>query len=264
MIDPITLPSLKGKRIIVTGGARGIGAAATQILAKQGAHVFILDINDDLAKALITELSTQLCTQIDYAHVDVSKKAEVVRGVAEAVKILGGLDCLIHSAGIESQSCIEDLSETDIDLVLDVNLKGTIYTNQAVFPYMKDAGGNILNIGSDMGVDPFPGVSIYGASKGAVHSFTRSAAKEWGKYNIRVNALLPAVHTELWDEFRNSLSPEMLGGLDQMMSEKILLGGKMGDPTRHLAPVIAFLMSDCSSFMTSQLIPVNGGLGQVR
>jgi NAD(P)-dependent dehydrogenase (short-subunit alcohol dehydrogenase family) len=264
MANHITLPSLKGKRIIVAGGARGIGAAATRILANQGAHIFIFDVRDDLGKALAAELSKQLATPVSYLHVDVSKKGQVVEGVETAVRNLGSLDCLLNAAGIDLRSPCEHMSEAEIDFLLDVNLKGTIYMSQAVFPYMKDSGGNVLNLGSDAGLDPFPGVALYAASKGAVHSFTRAAAKEWGKYNIRVNALLPAVWTELFDEYRNRVSLEELEDFDKQMSERIFLGGKLGDPNRDLAPVIAFLMSDCSCFITSQLIPVNGGLGQVR
>lgn len=157
------------------------------------------------------------------------------------------------------------LAEADINAVLDVNVKGTIFMNQAIFPHLKAGGGGvILNVGSDEGLDPCPWLAHYAASKGAVHSWTMAIAKGWGEFNIRVNVLLPAVWTEMFDEYRERLSEAELKVVDERIADRIVLGGRLGDPNVHLAPVIAFLMSDCAAFITGQLFPVNGGQTQVR
>ncbi|OGE47184.1 hypothetical protein PENARI_c056G00739 [Penicillium arizonense] len=258
------LSSLRGQRIIVTGGARGIGGAAVRFLAQQGAQVAIFDINDDLGEALAASLSNSFSAEIFYSHVDVASKAEVANAVPMAIARLGGLEGLINVAGIERQAPIENIAEDDFDMVLRVNLKGTFLMSQAVFPFLKDHGGSIINVGSDLGLDPPPLSAHYATSKGAVHSLTRAAALEWAKYNIRVNAILPAMWTEAYDEFRSRQSSEELKVHDQFMAGRIHLGGRLGDPNKDLAPVIGFLMSDSSRFITSQLIPVNGGLGSTR
>lgn len=264
--ESISLPSLRNSRVIVTGGARGLGESAARILAQQGAKIVIFDVRDDIGNALAKDLSTQFSTPVSYLHVDVSKKAEVTQAVDEAVRILGGLDSLFHSAGISQLPTLtEDVSEEVWDLSLNVNLKGTIFLNQAVFPYLKENnGGNILNVGSDAGIDPGPMLSTYASTKAAVHCFTKICAKEWGKYNIRVNALLPIVYTPMTDEHRIALGPEAWKVAEERFRTQILLGGRFGDADADIAPVVAFLMSDGSRYMTGQLIPVNGGAGMVR
>ncbi|GAQ09172.1 levodione reductase [Aspergillus lentulus] len=215
MAENIVLPSLKGKCIIITGGARGIGAAGARLLASQGAKLAIFDIRDDLGYTVAKEISSTSAAQAKYYPVDVSKKADISDAVSSAVRYLGGVHCFLHAAGIGHQSPCEDLTEDEVNRMVDVNLKGTIYANQAVFPYMKKSGGSILNVGSDTGLDTFPGLAHYSASKGAVHSFTRTIAKEWGSYNIRVNALLPAAWTDLVEEHMSKMSPDESHQLDK-------------------------------------------------
>jgi 2-hydroxycyclohexanecarboxyl-CoA dehydrogenase len=266
MTHSVSLPSLKGKRFIVTGGARGIGAAAARILAVQGARLAIFDIKDELGASIAERLATEFQTHVIYLHVDVSCRTSVTEGVLAATKSLDGFDGLFHAAGIERQSPPEEmLAEADLDAILNVNIKGTVLMNQDVFPYLKDGGGGvILNVGSDEGLDPCPWLAHYAASKGAVHSYVRAIAKGWGQFNIRVNAILPAVWTEMFDEYREQLSVAELEVVDQRIADRIVLGGRLGDPNEHLAPVISFLMSDCACFITGQLFPVNGGQVQVR
>ncbi|OCK78686.1 putative short-chain dehydrogenase/reductase [Lepidopterella palustris CBS 459.81] len=256
--------SAKGKRVIVTGGSRGIARAAVQALAKEGANVVIFDIIDDAGKKIAEEATAAWPGTVTYSHVDISKRDDVFQATAAAVATLGGLDSLLNIAGIERRARAEDITEAELDLILNINLKGTVFMNQAVFPHLKENGGSIINFGSDAGLAPYPMGSHYAASKGAVHSFSRTLAVEWGKYNIRVNTVVPAIWTEMYNEFRSRLTAEELMGHDKIMLEKIPLGGKLGDPTRDLAPVILFLVSDGSQFITGQIISVNGGLGNVR
>jgi NAD(P)-dependent dehydrogenase (short-subunit alcohol dehydrogenase family) len=115
-----------------------------------------------------------------------------------------------------------------------------------------------------VGLTAEPNNATYRATKGAVHSWTRSIARDWGPNGIRVNAVLPYVVTPMYEEFRDVLSPEELAAHDKQTAEQIPLGGKFGDPATQLAPVMVFLASDASRFMTGQLVPVDGGFISVR
>lgn len=181
-----------------------------------------------------------------------------------AVRFLGGLDSLIHSSGYIHQDVAESIAESEIDRMLDVNIKGTIFMNQAVFPYLKTRGGTILNFGSDLASEPLPLLAHYSASKGAVQSFMRAVAREWEKYGIRVNAVLQAVWTPMIDGYRENLETENVGGHDVFMNDRVCLGEKFGHVEIDLVPVLAFLVSDASRWITGQLVPVNGGLSLGR
>jgi 2-hydroxycyclohexanecarboxyl-CoA dehydrogenase len=185
-------------------------------------------------------------------------------GVDWAVAELGGLNGLLHIAGVERRASIEEMSEEDYDFVLDINLKGTFFMNQAVFPHMKERGGMIVNTGSDVGMMPYPMGAHYSASKAGVMAFTRCAAAAWGQHGIRVNSLVPAIFTQMEAEHISRLPPEDSEAHAQMFRDLIPLGGKLGDALRDLAPVLVFLASDDSRFITGQIISVNGGFGQVR
>lgn len=256
--------SAGGKRIIVTGGSRGIARAAVEALAKEGAHVVIFDVLDDLGQQVASSATATGPGKVTYRHTNISQRAEVFTSVEAAVATLGGLDALLHIAGVERSALAENITEAELDLILNVNVKGTFFMNQAVFPHLKANGGSIVNFGSDAGLTPYPNGAHYSASKGAVHSLSRTVAAEWGQYGIRVNSVVPAIWTEMYNEFRSRMSPEALEGHDKVMLSKIPLGGKLGDPTKDLAPVVVFLVSDASRFITGQVISVNGGLGNVR
>ncbi|KAJ5505025.1 hypothetical protein N7463_007899 [Penicillium fimorum] len=239
------------KQIINEGMRREVlqppGATAAQILAAQGARLAIFDLKDDLGAPTVNRLGSTFQIQVIYLHVGVSSQLSVTGGVLTVTKALDGIDGLLHAAGVERQSAPNKmLAEADINAVLDVNIKGTILMNQEIFPYLKTGGGGvILNIGSDEGLDPYPWLAHYAASKGAVHSYTWAIAKLW---------------TEMFDELSEA-EPKIV---DERIADRIVLGGRLGNPDVHLAPVIAFLMSDCAAFITGQLFPVNGGQTQVR
>jgi NAD(P)-dependent dehydrogenase (short-subunit alcohol dehydrogenase family) len=144
-------------------------------------------------------------------------------------------------------------------LTLHVNVNGTLFVAQAAFEYLKENGGTVINLGSDAGLNPFPEYAHYSASKGAVHALTRTLAHEWDKNNIRVNAVLPGIWTEMYEEHRASMTADELQHHDQGMARKIPLGGKLANPADDLAPVMHFLTSDAAKFMTAQLVCVNVG-----
>jgi NAD(P)-dependent dehydrogenase (short-subunit alcohol dehydrogenase family) len=184
---------LEGKRIIVTGGASGIAAATVLAYAREGAAVISLDIDDAAGSAVVEEAAGIGLGPIGYRHCDISREDEVAGVFDEAISRLGGLDALANIAGIEQQVPAEDVTEEDLDLMMAVHLKGTVFTNQAAFRSMRDAGGSIINYSSFAGVRGFPGMPAYGAAKAAVLGWTRIVAQDWGTHRIRVNAVCPAV-----------------------------------------------------------------------
>jgi NAD(P)-dependent dehydrogenase (short-subunit alcohol dehydrogenase family) len=257
---------LSGRRVIVTGGARGIGAASVRAFVAEGATVASLDVLDDAGGQVADEAAEKGPGSALYRHCDVTDRGEVDEAFAEVVATFGGLDVLANIAGVEGSARAEDITDEEWDRVFAVNVKGTLYTNQAAYRAMRGnaAGGRIINVGSDAGLGPSPNGSHYSASKGAVMSWTRAAAAEWGRDNITVNALVPAMWTPMYDEFRAHMTPQDLAAHDAAMAAVIPLGGRLGDPDRDVGPVMVFLAGDGSRFITGQLISVNGGLNSVR
>jgi 3-oxoacyl-[acyl-carrier protein] reductase len=153
----------------------------------------------------------------------------------------------------------------DWDLMFAVNVRGTMIANQVAYHHIKRAGGgSIINFGSISGQRSEPGAAAYSASKGAVHSWTRTAAGTWGKDKVRVNAILPAMATPMYLEAMERASEEERTASYWMNHRSIALGEKYGDPDKDLGPVMVFLASDASQFITGQLIPVDGGQTSVR
>lgn len=256
---------LQGKRIIVTGCARGMGAATMRAYVRAGAKVVGMDVADEMGTAAAAEANSLGPGAARYAHVDISSRASVESAFDDAVKRLGGLDALAHPAAIQRSSNAGDVSVEDWDLMFAVNVRGTMLTNQVAYRYIKAAGGgSIINFGSISGQRPEPGAAAYSASKGAVHAWTRSAAGTWGKDGIRVNAILPAMATPMYLEARARSTPGELTASHWRNHASIAMGGVYGDPDRDLGPVMVFLVSDASRFITGQLIPVDGGQTSVR
>ncbi|WP_164215236.1 SDR family oxidoreductase [Virgibacillus sp. YIM 98842] len=247
---------LSNRKIIVTGGAQGIGAAIAEGYVAEGAKVAALDLQFSDAG----ETSNGI-----YRHkVDVANMDSVSRAFDASVKELSGLDVLVNVAGVEVGGPSEDIPDSDWDLVFNVNAKGTRNTNSAAFRYLKDHGGAIINFGSRSGVVGVPEQAAYSASKAAVHTWTRAVAQEWAKYDITVNAIAPAMWTKMYDEFRERLSEEELKAHDEVMAAQIPIGGKLGEPKEDLVPLLVFLASEGAHFISGQSFPVDGGWLHMR
>lgn len=255
---------LKGKRIIVTGGAKGIGASVVKNYCMQGAKVVSMDIDDQNGKNVVEEANKLNPNSAIYMHVNIANKKEVEEGFKKAIEFLGGLDVLANVAGVHRAIPSDQINEKDIEFIVGINVNGTIWTNQEAFKYLKDNGGAIINFGSISGLRPEVGSSLYSLSKGAVHSWTRTIAHEWGKYNIRVNAILPIIATPMYKEALQAMTPEQLEEFKRTTLSQIPLGQKYGDADEDLAPVMIFFASEDSKFITGQLIPVDGGLASIR
>lgn len=257
---------LEGKRIIITGGARGMGAATVRAYVRAGAEVTAMDLDDELGQEVVEKANADGPGNATYLHVDVADRASVEAAFEEAVNSMGGLDVLAHPAAIQRSDVADEVSDDDWDLMFAVNVRGTMLTNQAAFKAMKAGGqgGSIINFGSISGLRPEPSAPAYSASKGAVHSWTRTAAATWGAEGVRVNAILPAIATPMYDEAIARLTPEQAEAHRWQNEESIAMGKKYGDPDRDLAPVMVFFASEASRFITGQLIPVDGGQTNVR
>jgi len=247
-------PPLAGRRILITGGATGIGAAAARVLHDAGARV-VATYHRTGPVGDVAPVTWLQCDVRDAEAVDAT-----FRG---AVAELGGLDVLVNAAGLWQPGVPGHISSDEIDFLLETNIKGTILTNQAAHAVMRGSGGRIINFGSAEAVMGSPVAAVYAATKGAVQAWTRSAAKAWGADRVTVNALAPAVQTPGADRFREFLGADAAEFMDQQMKLSIPLGGKLGDPTDHLGPVLVFLAGDGAGFITGQLIPVDGGLAMV-
>ncbi len=248
--------TLQGRRILVTGGATGIGAAAVGVLTEAGAEVAATYHQtpppDDLAATWLQ------CDARDADAVSVMVQAAAER--------LGGLDVLVNAAGLWQAGIPGYIGVDEISFLLDTNINATILANQAVYAVMKDQdpkGGNIINFGSSEAVMGSPISAVYAATKGAVQAWTRSAAKAWAADKVTVNALAPAVQTAGADRLRDFLGPEANALIDQQMQMMIPLGGTLGDPARDLGPMLVFLAGPGAHFITGQLLAVDGGLMMV-
>jgi len=247
---------LRDRRIIVTGGASGIAAATVRAYAREGARVASLDVNDEGGRRVAAEAGPA----VTYYHCDVARRAEVDDVFARAVAAMGGLDVLVSVAGVERGTPAEDIPDAEWDLVFAVNVKGTLYTNQAAFRYMKERGGRIINFGSGAGIRGQRGSAHYSAAKGAVMAWTRTVAQEWARYGITVNSIVPAIWTPMYEAYRQRMSEQERAIHDLAMQHVIPLGGRLGDPERDIAPVMVFLAGDGARFITGQVFAIDGGM----
>lgn len=253
-------PNLSNRKIIVTGAARGIGASAARALAAAGATVTGLD----LAATPLDPTRTDVPGALTYGTCDVASRTSTRAAVDQAVTAMGGLDVLVHAAGVQRYTPAEAITDEEWDRVVGVNAQGTMITNQAVFPHLKERGGRIVNFASAAGALGLRGCAHYAASKGAVLAWTRTIAQEWGPYGISVNAIAPGMWTPMYDATRAAMTPEQLETHDRGMAMMIPLGGRLGDPDADMAPVLLFLASEASRFITGQTLAVDGGLMMVR
>jgi 3-oxoacyl-[acyl-carrier protein] reductase len=246
-------PPLQGRRILVTGGATGIGAAAVSVLTEAGADV--------AATYHRTPPPDEL--KATWLQCDVRDADGVSAMMQEVVARLGGLDVLVNAAGLWQPGIPGFINADDISFLLDTNVKATILTNQAAHAVMKGSGGRIINFGSSEALMGSPISAVYAATKGAVQAWTRSAARAWAADKVTVNALAPAVQTPGADRLREFLGPEAGALIDQQLQAMIPLGGALGDPARDLGPMLVFLAGPGSGFITGQLLAVDGGLVMV-
>ena len=239
---------LQGRVAIVTGGSQGIGEACARRFAQEGAQVVIADLADERGRALAAEL------QARYVHCDVGDKAQVDALVAEVMQAHGRIDVLVNNAGIFRAADFLDVTEEDFDAVLRVNLKGSFLVAQAVAREMAKAGrGSIVNMSSVNSVLAIPNIASYNVSKGGINQLTRAMALALADQGVRVNAVGPGtIATEL--AAKAVLTSEEAKNKIMMRTPM----KRLGEPS-EIADVVAFLASDASSYITGEIIMVDGG-----
>ncbi|HIY23775.1 MAG TPA: SDR family oxidoreductase [Candidatus Brachybacterium merdigallinarum] len=261
----MNLMDLTDHRIIVTGGASGMGAATVRNYVAAGAHVISMDVDAEKGSAVVDDANAAGPGRAEFRRLDVSDAADVTARFDEAAELLGGLDVLAHPAAIQRSGDASSVTVEDWDAMFAVNVRGTMLVNQAAHRLMAPSGrGSIINFGSISGLRPEAVAPAYSAAKGAVHSWTRTAAAAWGADGVRVNAILPAIATPMYDAALERLDDEGRTANYWMNEATIALGHKYGDPDRDLGPVMVFLASEASRFITGQLLPVDGGQTSVR
>ncbi len=251
---------LTSKRVIVTGGASGIAASAVRGLAAAGATVASIDVATEAGQHVAAQASAAGPGKASFHAASVADRAAMQAAVTVAVAEMGGLDALIHAAGVQQYKPAETLDDDDWDRIFDINARGTMIANQAVFPHLKATGGRIVNFASAAGMRGLRGCAHYAASKGAVLAWTRTVAQEWGAYGITVNAVAPGMWTAMYEKTRGGMDDEQLAAHDVTMGRMIPLGGKLGDPDSDMTPVLLFLVSDGARFITGQTLLVDGGM----
>jgi len=243
---------LEGKTAIITGGSRGIGKAIVEIFVKQGANVaFTYSSSSDAAKAIENKLSTKNVKVKSYKS-DASNFEEAQLLTASVLEEFGSIDILVNNAGITKDNLLMRMSEEDFDRVIQVNLKSVFNMTKAVQRTMlKQRKGSIINMSSVIGVKGNAGQSNYAASKAGIIGFTKSMAIELGSRNIRSNAIAPGfIVTEMTEE----LGEETI----KQYFEAIPL--KRGGTPEEIANTCVFLGSDMSSYLTGQVLNVDGGM----
>lgn len=241
---------LRGKKVVVTGSSRGIGAGIASFLAEQGAEVCITYARSkDKAEKVLSELkgSNHLLLALDTSNED-----SISTFFKEVLEKWGHIDALVNNAGITRDQLLLRMKAADFDDVYSTNLKGTFLCTRAVAkPMMKARKGSIVNITSVIGSIGNPGQSNYAASKAGTEAFSKSVAKEMGSRGIRVNCVAPGfIQTEMTDV----LDDKQISTL----TEQLPLA-RLGT-TEDIASAVAFLISDASSYVTGQTLHINGGM----
>jgi len=239
---------LSGKTALVTGSTRGIGKSVATALAESGARVAV--VGRDLAKA--QEVAAAIGHDATGFACDVSDTAAVATLIADVEKAFGGIDILVNNAGLTRDNLVMRLKDVDWDEVMNANLRGAFAAIRAVSRgMMKKRAGRIINMASVVGLTGNKGQANYAASKAGLIALTKSVAKELGSRNILVNAIAPGfIETEM----TAAMTPEARAGLTGLIPLERL--GK----TEDIAAAVVFLASDYASYITGQVIVVDGGM----
>jgi glucose 1-dehydrogenase len=247
---------LEGRVFVITGGAQGIGEACARRLVQDGASVALWDMADGPGQALATELGERAA----YVHCNVASKAEVDAALAATLARFGGVHGLVNNAGIFRAANFLDITEADWDAVIDVNLKGSFLVGQAVARELvargrsgSAGGGAIVNMSSVNGTLAIPTIASYNASKGAINQLTRVMALSLADQGVRVNAVAPGT---IATELARSAVLTSDEARQRIMSRTPMK--RLGEPA-EIASVVAFLLSDAASYMTGEIVVVDGG-----
>jgi NAD(P)-dependent dehydrogenase (short-subunit alcohol dehydrogenase family) len=249
------MEGFSGKRVLVTGAGDGLGKGIARRFAREGASVLVAEINVEAGERTVQEIKDAGGTAI-FVETDVSSKEAVEASVAVIKSQFGGLDVLVNNAATLSPNILlEHKTDDMLEKVLRTGLWSTWWFMQAAMPLMREqGGGRIINFYS---IDAESAAWLhadYNLTKAAIKSLTQSAAVEWGRFNIQVNAIAPTGAGTVFAQ----LSQDMPGFAD--MAAGMNPSGRVGDPEEDIAPVVLFLASDWARYVTGETIHVDGGL----
>ncbi len=245
---------LEGKKAFITGGASGIGKSIVKFFVQNGATVFFIDINEKEGNKTAEE------TGAFFFKADVSSYDDVKKAVSSAIDKMGWIDTLINNAGWDKILFFLDSGPELWRKIIEINYIGVLNTCHIILPHMRERkGGSIVNISSDAGRVGSTGEAVYSGAKSAVIAFSKAIAREHARDNIRVNVVCPGpTETQLLEEIKSSpLGQKIISSI-----ERIIPLGRIAKPD-DIAPIVGFLSSDLSSYITGQVISVNGGLNMV-
>ena len=242
----------ENKTAVVTGGSRGIGLAIATKLAKEGANIAILYVGDENEGIKAKEELSQYGTKVEQYFCDVSNFEESKKVVDKVIEEFGSIEILVNNAGITRDKLVLNMDEKDFDAVINVNLKGTFNCIKHVYrPMMKQKYGRIINMSSVVGIEGNAGQINYAASKAGIIGMTKSVAKELGSRGVTANAIAPGfIKTDMTDAMSDKMKDAML---DHITVKRL---GEVSD----IAETAAFLASDKASYITGQVIRVDGGM----
>ena len=251
---------LSGRVVIVTGASRGIGRGIAHHLARQGVRLVVTGRKPERLEALAAELDELGAEHLAVA-VDVADRDGAFELVARTVERFGRVDGLVANAqSFRSVTPLAEVTEADVDLLMDTGPKGTLWGMQAVFPHMRDQGwGRIVTLGSNGALMGSAGYGPYVASKEAIRGLTRVAAREWGEFGIVVNCVCPV---SVAHRAPPTDDPERAAMFAATFSAQPI--ARDGDAEHDIAPVVAFLLSDACRYMTGQTIMADGGAIMLR
>lgn len=248
------MKSLEGQVLIITGGAAGIGHAMTMVLSQRGASVVVVDINEEAGK----EIEKSNPKQIVFLKGDVSKERIAKEAVALAISKFGKLTGLVNNAHASRIKPLMEHTAEDWELSFGTGFNATLYFMKASYPELAKHGGSIVNFGSGAGLEGLVEQASYVAAKEAIRGLSRVAANEWAGDNIRVNVVCPKALTEGVANWKAN-HPEQY----QESADKVPMK-RFGDPQKDIAPIVAFLLSDDSQYMTGQTLMADGGSIKLR
>ncbi|MGK9253040.1 SDR family NAD(P)-dependent oxidoreductase [Paenibacillus humicus] len=247
---------LQGKVGIITGSASGIGRGMALAMAKEGAHIAIVDVNEQKGRETLAEVNRYTEGRLFIRDISVKDNAHDI--VAEVVKKFGKLDILVNNAHASRQASFIETTQEQLDLSFGTGFYPTFHFMQAAYAELKKSQGKVINFASGTGIDGQATQTSYAAAKEAIRAISRVAANEWGPDGINVNLISPIALTPGVEQWRDS-APDMY----EAMINRIPLR-RLGDPEQDIGQVAVFLASEEANYITGQTIMVDGGSIKLR